>query len=528
MANDIYFGSKARRPQGDPTPQEPPRPAAAREPVARDPVGTAQAGWSRSDPAEAGTAPRQARPVVSRQPENSGAYTANRSGGAYAAHTEPAANRGGSYAGYTEPVSNRSAASGGAYPSGNGRSYTGRTASSSYNSAQRRSAKPSYSSEPYRGAPKRGEAEPTIITEQIDSELLHKAPTQMLFNYIDTEDGYASAPRDGKPMTDRKREKLRSKKIRAAQKSARKSAKRKRKSGFRRFLKAALCIVLALAVLLGGAAAYVVTGYRPLKKEANAYVNESDLMYSPSVYNLLLMGIDMQATSGTSRSDSMILLSIDNAHSKLKMTSFMRDSYVYIPEYGEAKLNAACTYGGPQLVCDTIEYNFGVRIDGYVKVGYEILMDLVDGLGGVTIPEVDSVEAAALAAEGYDAPIGTDIKMNGLQTLHYCRIRKGQDDFHRTERQREVLGILIKKVLRTDPVRLAMLGRKLIAKTECSISRAELFALAFRVVPCLIGGTASGRVPLDGTWYDDMRNSQAVLVVNFEENRTYLKDFIYG
>ena len=74
----------------------------------------------------------------------------------------------------------------------------------------------------------------------------------------------------------------------------------------------------------------------------------------------------------------------------------------------------------------------------------------------------------------------------------------------------------------------SMLGRKLIAKTECSISRAELFALAFRVVPCLIGGTASGRVPLDGTWYDDMRNSQAVLVVNFEENRTYLKDFIYG
>lgn len=498
MANDIYFGSKGRHPEGEPPRQAPPRPA-ARAPVTRDPQNTGGQSWSRSDPAYRDSAAGQTRPTAAPQrQETYGARTgASVSGGA------SSVSRTGARTGVTSP-------------------------SAAYSEARRRAAAPAYRSEPYRGAPKRSEAESTIITEQIDSELLHRAPTQMLSNYIDTEDGYDSGAGNGRRMSDRKREKLRSKKIRAAQKSAKKSAKRKRKSGFRRFLKAMLCILLALVLLLGGATAYVVTGYRPQQKAANAYVSESELMHDPTVYNLLLMGIDMQATSGTSRSDSMILLSIDNAHSKLKMTSFMRDSYVYIPDHGEAKLNAACTYGGPQLVCDTIEYNFGVRIDGYVKVGYEILMDLVDGLGGVTIPEVDSVEAAALAAEGYDAPIGTNIKMNGLQTLHYCRIRKGQDDFHRTERQREVLGVLIKKVLRTDPVRLAMLGRKLIAKTECSISRAELFSLAFRVVPCLIGGTASGRVPLDGTWYDDYRNSQAVLVVNFEENRTYLKDFIYG
>ena len=480
MANDIYFGRGQKQ-----TPAEPQRPgdaprAPARPPVTRDPQPAADPAWSRQPPAQDGMA-EQMRAIGSR------------------ARTE-------TY---------------GAQTGGSG-SRSGGTRTGGVNTARAAG----YSEKAFR-APSRSAAEEQLITEQIDSELLHRAPTQIPFNYIDTEDGYAAGERNRKPVSEKKQQKLKSKKVRKAQKSAKKAQKKKHRSGFRRFVKVVLCLLLILALLVGGATAFVATGYRPQKLRANAYVNEASLLSHPAVYNLLLMGIDMQATSGTSRSDSMILLSVDNLHMKVKMTSFMRDSYVYIPEYGEAKLNAACTYGGPQLVCDTIEYNFGVKIDGYVKVGYEILMDLVDGLGGITIPEVDSVEAAALAAEGYDAPIGTNIKMNGLQALHYCRIRKGQTDFYRTERQREVLNIIIKKALRTNPVTLALLGRKLLSKTECSVSQAELFALVFRTLPCLLGGTASERVPQDGTWYDDTRDGQAVLVVNFEENTAFLKEYIY-
>lgn len=373
--------------------------------------------------------------------------------------------------------------------------------------------------------PVRSASEENMITEQIDGELLHRPPTQIPFNYINTDDTFDDFGKK-KELTERQKERRKSKALKKAKRNT--GPKRKKKSGFGRFVRAALCVLLALAVLVCGASAYVVTGYQPKTMQGNAYVSDAELLSQPAVYNLLLMGIDMQSTAGSSRSDSMILLSIDNVHCKLKMTSFMRDSYVTIPGHGDAKLNAACTYGGPQLVCDTIEYNFGIRIDGYVKMGYEILMDLVDGIGGITIPEVDAVEAAALAAEGYNAPIGADVKMNGLEALHYCRIRKGQDDFHRTERQREVLGIIIKKAMVTNPVKLAILGRKLIAKTECSVSHAELFTLVFRTLPCLIGGTASARIPQDGTWFDDTRSGQAVLVVNFEENTAYLEEFIYG
>ena len=375
-------------------------------------------------------------------------------------------------------------------------------------------------------SPVRTAAEEQLITEQIDSELLHRAPTQIPFNYIDTEDGF-DARKDGGRRSEKKRQKHKKKVARSARRDEKRARRKKKRGGARRFLRLVLCLLLAAALLTAGGAAFVITGYQPRPLSANAYVGESELLSHPAVYNLLLMGIDTQNAADSSRSDSMILLSVDNVHNKLKLTSFMRDCYVSIPGHGEAKLNAACTYGGPQLVRDTIEYNFGVRIDGCVKIGYETLVDLVDGVGGITVPEVDATEAAALAAEGYDAPIGTDVKMNGFQALQYCRIRKGQNDFYRTERQREVLGLLIRKALRTDPFTLALLGRKLIAQTECTLSRGELFALVFRVIPCLFGGVAGERIPLDGTWYDDTRDYQAVLVVNLEENTQFLKSFIY-
>ena len=363
-----------------------------------------------------------------------------------------------------------------------------------------------------------------LITEEIDSELLHRPPTQIPYNYILTDDDF-----DEFGGTETLNDKELERKRRKAQKNAKKNFKRpgKKKGGLLRPLTVILSLLLAAILLMSGTVIFIVTGYTPQALAANDSVDPAGLLTSPAVYNLLLLGIDTQNTEDSSRSDSMILVSVDNAHGKLKLTSFMRDSFVYIPGYGDEKLNAACTYGGPQLVRDAIEYNFGIKIDGYLKIGYDILTELVDGLGGITIPEVDAVEAAALAAEGYDAPIGTDVKMNGVQALTYCRIRKGQDDFYRTERQREVLGVILKKAMRTNPLRLARLGRKLLSRAECSVPRKDLFTLSFRALPCLLSGTASERIPRDGTWYDDTRNYQSVLVVNFEENKAFLKSFIY-
>ena len=58
-------------------------------------------------------------------------------------------------------------------------------------------------------------------------------------------------------------------------------------------------------------------------------------------------------------------MSIDNRHEKIKLTSFLRDTYVYIPGYYSSKLNEAYALGGPELSIKTIEANFGIKIDRY-------------------------------------------------------------------------------------------------------------------------------------------------------------------
>ena len=480
MASDIFFSGKSSRPPEN-----------------------SRSGEERRGAVSAGGTPTGRPPVTRmRNEEYPGAFRVANPGGRYTDDGFPPQRRTATGAAYNSRVRNQSAQ----------RVYR--------ETAVPRRA-PSGFSETARPAAHTEE----MITEQIDSELLHRPPTQMPYNYIVTDEDFDEF---GSPTILSEKEKER--KLRQTQKKAKRNVRRakKKKKGPFRPLTVILCLLLAGALLLGGAVTYMVTGYTPQPMSPDVTADPAELLSAPTVYNLLLLGIDTQNTADSSRSDSMILLSVDNAHCKLKMTSFLRDSYVYIPGNGNDKLNAACTYGGPQLVRDTIEYNFGIKIDGCVKIGYDVLTDLVDGIGGITIPEVDAVEAAALAAEGYDAPIGTNIRMNGFQALTYCRIRKGQNDFYRTERQREVLGIIFKKVMRTNPLRLARLGRQLLAKAECSVPRQDLFALFFRLLPCLIGGAVSERVPQDGTWYDDTENYQDVLKVSFEENHAFLKEYIYG
>ena len=366
------------------------------------------------------------------------------------------------------------------------------------------------------------------VTERIEDDLLHRPPTQLPYTFVDVDESYGvsvSYGTDYHEPTDEEREQRKKQRMKEAKKYIRKEARKKSRLPF--ILRTAACVCLALVILFVSTCAVALSGYTPSELSENEYISDSSLMYSGSVYNLLLMGIDTQDTHASSRSDSMILLSVDSGHSVIKTTSFMRDMYVSIPGHGDAKLNAACTYGGPQLVCDTIEYNFGIRIDGYIKIGYEVLTALVDGIGGIIIPEVDDTEAAALAEEGYNAPVGENIKMNGFEALQYCRIRHGQDDFYRTARQREVFGIIAKKLRRTNPLKLAFLAGKLIKMAECSVSKAQLITIALRFLRSLSDENSSARIPADGTWYDDYRNGQAVLITDLAANNEFLGRFIY-
>lgn len=306
-----------------------------------------------------------------------------------------------------------------------------------------------------------------------------------------------------------------------------KQEKKKKKHVFPIIVAVILIAVLLITGCAAGAAAYVTADYEPKTLQKNDYVTEGSLMNSPGVTNILLMGIDTKDVSASTRSDSMILLSIDNVHSAVKLTSFMRDMYVTVPGYGDTKLTHACAYEGPQLTVDTIELNFGIKIDAYIKIGYGIFVELVNGIGGITVAEIDATESKALAKEGVNIAPGTNIHLNGTEALHYCRIRKGQSDFQRTERQREAITLIIKKALTINPVTLLKLARDIVPQVESSLSKTDIIKLAIKALPCLAGDIDQLQIPADGTWSSGTRDGLSVLLVDKDKNKSALKEFIY-
>ncbi|MBQ7688594.1 MAG: LCP family protein [Clostridia bacterium] len=316
----------------------------------------------------------------------------------------------------------------------------------------------------------------------------------------------------------------------ARQAAADRSVPRKKKKKKHVFAKALLLLlILVLTVCVAGTAtlAYVLGDYKSVTLKNNAYVNSGELMHSANVYNILLMGVDTDSTEDSTRSDAMILLSLDALHGQMKLTTFMRDMYVTVPGHGDTKLTHACMYEGPQLTVDTIELNFGIDIDAYVKIGYDVFIDIVNGVGGITVAEIDDTESWALAEEHVYVDPGTNIHLNGEQAIKYVRIRHGQSDFARTERQREAITLILQQAKKTSPAKLLKLARQIAGKAECSIPKGEFISIALKASRCLLRDVAQQQIPADGTWDNATRDGLAVLLVNFDENRRILKDFIY-
>ena len=109
----------------------------------------------------------------------------------------------------------------------------------------------------------------------------------------------------------------------------------------------------------------------------------SDIIFDENILNVLLIGVDSREAEEQSLSDSMILASIDLKHNKIHLNSLLRDTYVYIPNYGYSKLNSANALGGPPLLMETIEYNYRVAVSHFALVDMFSLEEIIDTIGGV-------------------------------------------------------------------------------------------------------------------------------------------------
>lgn len=306
-------------------------------------------------------------------------------------------------------------------------------------------------------------------------------------------------------------------------------------------IRAVLWVIIIVFVLYS--AVSLIGILRMHRETAENRANISDVMDAAYVSNVLLIGTDSRDLSQErGRSDSMILASINKKTRELTLTSFLRDSYVYIDdEYGYGKLNAAYSYGGAGLLMDTIESNYGVRIDDYILISFAACANVIDAVGGVkldlTDEEADAVneilisEVNELMGDDRNDDLldcGGKQKLDGKQALSYSRIRYvGNADFERASRQRTVMTQVLKKAA-VNPVAMARIFVTALPELSTNLSVGKSYGYTLRVPFLLIGyQLKTQQIPADDTFYGDDVDGESVLRVDCDANRQVLKDTIY-
>ncbi len=216
------------------------------------------------------------------------------------------------------------------------------------------------------------------------------------------------------------------------------------------FLKVLGIFLLIILILLGLALS---AGYAILTDKLSSMdyveIDESSIHVNSGVdeklkdyRNIVLLGVDSQDGSfSNTRSDCIIIVSINKKTNDVNLTSVYRDTYVQIDGHGLDKITHAYAYGGPELAMSTLNKNLDLNITEFVTVNFETVKTVVDSIGGVTIKVTD---AEATQISGLSS--GGTYTLNGEHALAYSRIRKIDSDYQRTERMRTVIEAVFDKV----------------------------------------------------------------------------------
>ena len=264
------------------------------------------------------------------------------------------------------------------------------------------------------------------------------------------------------------------------------------------------------------------------------------LYHDDAITNILLLGVDDYQKNDTGRSDSMMLVSVDTRHKKIKLTSFMRDLYVAIPGIGSNKLNAAYSLAGgrvkgAQSVVRTIESNFGIDIDRFVIIDNSAFNTIIDRLGGVNITltnEKDSygrTEADLINQySGSKSRVHTGVNhLNGAQAHYYSRIRAIGDDFERTERQRKVFESLANQMKDSGlPTIYSALADTLNLVTT-NMAKSEILSLASNSMTYLHYPISQKQVPPSGAFKSETVQCGDVLVPNLSKCKEEITSFLF-
>lgn len=278
----------------------------------------------------------------------------------------------------------------------------------------------------------------------------------------------------------------------------------------------------------------------------NDAVKEDPVM--KGYWNIALFGVDAVNANELykdSRSDSIMIASVNMDTGEIKLVSVYRDTYLNIGNDKYRKCNSAYRYGGAEQAIAMLNMNLDLDITDFVTVNYQAVIDVVDGLGGIWIDIESQEEITHL--NNYQASIIRDTMkdrdmedytpvtqtgyqlLDGLQAAAYCRIRyTSGNDFKRTERQRTVLQAIADQAKKTDLTTLANLFTKVLDNVYTSIKSDDMLALINNINSYQI-------VDESGFPAENMRTTatigakgSCVIPLDLESNVVWLHQFLFG
>ncbi|MFJ7950732.1 LCP family protein [Lysinibacillus sp. NPDC096418] len=237
------------------------------------------------------------------------------------------------------------------------------------------------------------------------------------------------------------------------------STKKRKSSKFSLIIKTTLLLVASLLICATAYGVYITKqvkyaadeSFEALEGRNVPALREEKVTPVNDNVSILFVGVDDSENRGqgseNSRSDALVLATLNNTTKTIKMLSIPRDSYVYIPKVGyNDKITHAHAYGGTLTTIETVEKLFDIPINYYVRMNFNAFIDVVDALGGIEA----EVPYALNEKDEFDR---NTVKLqpglqhlNGRQALALARTRKQDNDIERGKRQQEILTAIIKQV----------------------------------------------------------------------------------
>ena len=237
----------------------------------------------------------------------------------------------------------------------------------------------------------------------------------------------------------------------------------------------------------------------------------------------LVLGMDNYGSlDDTGRSDVMMLVQIDFTRSRIYTATFARDLMVMGDKGSEVKLNTIVRRYDEEALVDAIERNFGVRADGWFRVNFTSVIELVDALGGAQIELTDEEVRYLNKHAGIypDSPLSEGLcRLNGGQALAYARCRQLDNDFGRGARQSKLMEALVSQTKKLSPGKIAGVYNSLKHAWRSSLSSGEQLGLLAKALWLRGAKVERIGVPFEGTY---RYGANSGVVANLNQNRDML------